>query len=79
MFADIESGNQWQSPTWVQAGMQGEDLDPRFSLAHNLSSPGNWLLELTVLQSFALNKQGSLIQLVGRVGRDIKQHLMKKP
>lgn len=87
MFADIESGNQWQSPTrvtipHVHAGMQGADLDPRFSLAHNLSSPRNWLLEPTMLQGFALNKQGNLFQLVGRVERverDIKQHLMKNP
>ena len=46
----------------VHAGMQGADLDPGFSLAHNFPSPGNWLVETTTLQSFAL--RGSLFQLL---------------
>lgn len=38
----------------VRAGVQGTEVDPGFSLAHNLLVPRNWLVETTALQSFAL-------------------------
>ena len=60
----------------VHASMQGADLDPGFSLAHNFPSSGTGCWSLL---GFCPKCEGQLAEVNVEWQRNIKQHLLKDP